>query len=633
MGVRPVRILLVSLLVLTFVSCANKPSVDPRIEALVAQKLMLDIRYFCRENDINPATQRCTTPVTTLPDELKDMVADTGIGGIILFANNLQDTEQMIRLNRDLQAASAAGGHSPLLISIDQEGGRVVRIPQNISTAFSGNMAIGATYAEHGTHFATLSGDVIAKELAVLGFNVNFAPSVDVNVNPENPVINVRSFGEDPHVVSQLGFAQMQAMQNNKVIAALKHFPGHGDTSTDSHSGLPLVEHDLAKIKAVDLAPFQYAIDHGDPGMIMTAHIQYPALDNSMFTATNGTKTVLPATMSRAILTVLLRDKMGFNGVIITDALDMAAIAHFYEPTEAVLQTFKAGTDIALMPLAIRTAQDIPKLKKMITDLAYSVQTGELSLAEVEQSVARINALKQRYVPTQKEQLTLSQALVKARKTLASPAHLKAEQELANSAIVAIKNQQAWPIKPATKIIQLVMPDNSKCMAMTTALDDALKATPSTTDVAIRCASLVSDTTQQITAQQRTAQLVIFSDITPQQSLVEMGGMDDITDWRLRPKKEALDAKLMSLMKEVKPHQISLLISMRTPYAVVDYADYLDGILASFAYNTQVTEQVDASGQATLYYDGPIYRALANILVGNQRATGALPVSIDKVND
>ncbi|MGY0589380.1 MAG: glycoside hydrolase family 3 N-terminal domain-containing protein, partial [Paraglaciecola chathamensis] len=196
MGVRPVRILLVSLLVLTFVSCANKPSVDPRIEALVAQKLMLDIRYFCRENDINPATQRCTTPVTTLPDELKDMVADTGIGGIILFANNLQDTEQMIRLNRDLQAASAAGGHSPLLISIDQEGGRVVRIPQNISTAFSGNMAIGATYAEHGTHFATLSGDVIAKELAVLGFNVNFAPSVDVNVNPENPVINVRSFGE-----------------------------------------------------------------------------------------------------------------------------------------------------------------------------------------------------------------------------------------------------------------------------------------------------------------------------------------------------------------------------------------------------------------------------------------------------
>ena len=148
MGFRPVRLCFIVFFVIACISCTSKPSIDPKIEALVAQKLMLDIRYFCDESELDATTQRCTTPVTALPDDLKEMIADTGVGGIILFANNLVDTEQMLRLNRDLQAASASGGHSPLLISIDQEGGRVVRIPQNISTAFSGNMAIGATYAE-----------------------------------------------------------------------------------------------------------------------------------------------------------------------------------------------------------------------------------------------------------------------------------------------------------------------------------------------------------------------------------------------------------------------------------------------------------------------------------------------------
>tara|TARA_R110002012_G_scaffold123391_2_gene273856 strand:- start:707 stop:2608 length:1902 start_codon:yes stop_codon:yes gene_type:complete len=631
MGFRPVRLCFIVFFVIACISCTSKPSIDPKIEALVAQKLMLDIRYFCDENELDATTQRCTTPVTTLPDDLKEMIADTGVGGIILFANNLVDTEQMLRLNRDLQAASASGGHSPLLVSIDQEGGRVVRIPQNISTAFSGNMAIGATYAKHGTHFATLSGDVIAKELAVLGFNVNFAPSVDVNVNPENPVINVRSFGEDPQVVAELGLAQMQAMQQNGIIAALKHFPGHGDTSTDSHSGLPLVEHDLHKIKAVDLAPFQYAIDNGDPGMIMTAHIQYPALDSSTFTATDGSKTILPATMSRAILTDLLRDQMGFRGVIITDALDMAAIAHFYEPTQAVLQTFKAGTDIALMPMAIRTAQDIPKLKKMIADLAYAVQIGDVTLAEIEASVARIQTLKQNYIPSNTAQLSPAKALARAQSILAAPAHLQIEQDLADNAIVAIKNQQAWPISQSTKRIHLVMPDKSKCMAMTTALTDALNTFDPRPELTMSCASLVSEPTDNLLALQRDAQLVIYTDITPQQSLVEMGGMDDITDWRSRPNKEVLDAKLLTLLKDIKPHQKSLMVSMRTPYAVTQYADYLDGILATFAYNTQVTEQLDESGAAHAHYEGPIYRALANILLGSQQASGSLPVSIGKI--
>ncbi|WP_166423512.1 glycoside hydrolase family 3 protein [Paraglaciecola sp. 20A4] len=627
MGFGPSRLCLASLLIFSCISCISQPTVDPKLEALVAQKLMLDIRYFCPTTTHSTPTEKCTTPVTVLPIALKNMISDTGVGGIILFANNLVDTEQMIRLNHDLQAAAAQGGHKPLFISIDQEGGRVVRIPQNISTAFSGNMAIGATYPLHGTHFAKISGEVIAKELAVLGFNLNFAPTVDVNVNPENPVINVRSFGENPQIVAELGLAQMQAMQSNGIISALKHFPGHGDTSTDSHSGLPLVEHDISKIEAVDLAPFQYAIDNGDPGMIMTAHIQYPALDSAIFKATDGSHTILPATMSRAILTDLLRVKMAFKGVIITDALDMAAIAHFYQPTEAVIQTFNAGSDIALMPIAIRTSSDIPKLKKLIFDVAYAIQNEQLSIEEVEQSVARINALKQIYIQSEPVDSDIAEATRYAKTVLAAPAHLHAEQALADSSIVAIKNQGVWPIPKSIQRIHITMPDNSKCMALTSALTQTLKTLGATKNIS--CSSLTSDSIEDILTLQRDAQMVIFSDITPQQSLVEMGGMDDISDWRLRPNKDQLDAKLLTLITSTQPSQTSLLISMRTPYKVKQYAPYVDGIIASFAYNTQTIETRDINGQTHVSYQGPIYRALANILLAKQQANGSLPVSID----
>ncbi|WP_339767920.1 glycoside hydrolase family 3 protein [uncultured Paraglaciecola sp.] len=627
MGVKPSRFCVVSLLIFSCISCVSHPTVDPKLEALVAQKLMLDIRYFCPKVTHDKHAKKCTTPVTALPKSLKNMISDTGVGGIILFANNLVNTEQMIRLNRDLQAAAAQGGHKPLFISIDQEGGRVVRIPQNISTAFSGNMAIGATYPLHGTHFAKISGEVIAKELAVLGFNLNFAPTVDVNVNPENPVINVRSFGENPQIVAELGLAQMQAMQNNGIISALKHFPGHGDTSTDSHSGLPLVEHDISKIEAVDLAPFQYAIDNGDPGMIMTAHIQYPALDSAAFNATDGSRTILPATMSRVILTDLLRDKMAFKGVIITDALDMAAIAHFYAPTEAVIQTFKAGSDIALMPIAVRSPSDIPKLKKLIFDVAYAIQKGQLSIEEVEQSVARINTLKLSYIQSESADIDITKAIDYAQTVLAAPAHLQAEQALADNSIVAIKNQNVWPIRESIQRIHITMPDNSKCMALTRALQQTMKTLNTTKTIS--CSSLTSDNIKDILALQHIAQMVIFSDITPQQSLVEMGGMDDINDWRLRPNKDQLDAKLLTLIKSTQPQQTSLLISMRTPYKVKQYASDVDGIIASFAYNTQTVESVDSIGQSYVSYQGPIYRAIADILMGQKQATGTLPVSID----
>ena len=290
----------------------------------LGQKLMLDLRYYCEQD---PGEQKCRTPVTELPADLANIITKHNIGGVILFAENIDTVPQVIKLNNDLQKAAAKSELGlPLFISIDQEGGRVARIPRDVGTSFTGNMSIGATYKEHGTYFATESARIIADELLALGVNVNYAPTVDVNMNPDNPVINVRSYGEDPQLVAKLGAAQVAGFENNGVISSLKHFPGHGDTNVDSHTGLPKVMHDKETIWQQDLPPFKEIIKNQQPGMIMTAHIQYPALDDSTFVSKEGKTMIKPATMSRKIITDLLRDELGYQGVVITDALDQSLL-------------------------------------------------------------------------------------------------------------------------------------------------------------------------------------------------------------------------------------------------------------------------------------------------------------------
>ncbi|MBC3765657.1 glycoside hydrolase family 3 protein [Neptunicella marina] len=585
---------------------------------------MLDIRYFC---DDVPAGKRCTSPVTELPADLASMIADTDVGGIVLFANNLVSTKQMVKLNHDIQQASLSAGHDPLFIAVDQEGGRVVRIPHHLGTSFSGNMAIGATAKNSGTQFALQSGEIIAKELLSVGFNVNFAPTVDVNVNPLNPVINVRSFGEDADQVAKLGLAQMNAMQQQGIISSLKHFPGHGDTSVDSHTGLPRVDHDRSTINNTDLKPFKYAIDNSNPGMIMTAHIQYPQLDNSEFIAKDGSKTILPATMSRKILTDLLRTEMGFKGVIVTDALNMAGIAHYFDPTAAVIQTFKAGSDIALMPMPIRSPADIPRIKQLINDVAIAVQQGEISLDELTQSVERLKTLKQQYALNKRVIDNVEEATQIASKVLGAPQHKKIEQKLANHAVVDIANNGVYPIKDSVKKLHLLMPDQTKCMAMTFALKNRHSA------FNISCTSLAGKNTDLTKAQQqiKQADLVISADITPQQSMAEMGGMDDIAQWRDRLDKTQQINTLLALMKFAKQqNKASIFISLRTPYNVPQFAPYSDAVLATFAHNTAKHEYVDDYGRLITEFSGPMFNAVADILTGRLEAKGSLPVSIEQ---
>lgn len=618
-SVIPIRITFIAVMIMLSFSCSNQSSSKQQLKMDIAQKLMLDIRYFCRESQ---KQQRCTEPVTQLPEELSRMIAETGIGGVVLFADNLQSIEQILALNHDLQKAAMTSQHPALFIAIDQEGGRVVRLPEGLGTSFGGNMAIGATSDKHGEYYARLSGSIIGSELMSLGFNLNFAPTVDVNVNPENPVINVRSYGESPIKVAELGLAQMNAMQLQGIISTLKHFPGHGDTSVDSHTGLPRVSHSKQQIDAVDLMPFQYAIDNSSPGMIMTAHIQYPELDNSEFIDKSGEKTILPATMSSKILTDVLRNEMGYQGVIITDALDMAGISMFYDHTEAVMQTFRAGADIALMPLEIRSPQDIDKLHLLIDNLVKAANKGELSIEEVRQSSNRISALKKQYSIGSNVINNLNAANNAAKMVLSSHESEIAEQQLADAAITEIKNNGVVPFNSEINKIHLVMPDTTKCLAMTY----ALKARRS--QLTISCESTAN--LDNLAAKfPNNADLYIAADISPQQSLVELGGMDDITSWRQRPDKKAQIDYLLNVAARAKTNQKPFIfVNLRTPYISNRFAPLSDAIFATYAYNTNKIEYTDEFGRLISQFEGPSFHALADVLLGVKVASGSLPVSV-----
>lgn len=595
----------------------NTSDVDLRVA--LAQKIMIDLRYYC---PTNKKGQTCTKPLTKLPPELATMVSNTNLGGIILFSDNLIEPKQITQLTYDLQlAAKNSRSKIPLFISVDQEGGRVVRLPREYATSFSGNMAIGATYEKHHDKFAAQVGQVIGAELSVLGINVNHAPTVDVNVNAQNPVINVRSFGEDAELVSILGTSMLDAMQQNNVIGTLKHFPGHGDTNVDSHTGLPVVKHEIERITNVELAPFQYAIDKGVANMIMTAHIQYPSLDNDQFVNKKGESMTLPATMSRKILTDLLRNKMKFTGVVITDALDMKGISDYFSEDEAVINTFVAGADIALMPFKIRTPFDLTKLDALLDKLVSATKSGRLSQQEIVESAKRVTKLKQEYNLNSGYKGSLVNKLTNVNKMLANKKHKKIEAELAIESVTLIKG--TGKIQPKAKRIHVLMPDENKCKA-------TLHSFGENHQYQITCSNFITGTFEQVWKDSENADVLIVGSIYPSQSPVEMGSMDDLAEIRQKLKSQVWtkfnrvnDIKKLLARAKTSGKQ-SILISLRAPYEANDFFDVSTDILATYSYNQSATKTNDVSGVA--------FEAVAKILLGQREASGHLPVTVKRPN-
>src|SRR5712692_63053 len=269
----------------------------------------------------------------TAPDALLEAVRRGEIAAFCLFRyKNVQSPAQVRALTASLAHAAEQGGQLPPLICIDQEGGQLIAICEG-ATELPGNMALGAT---RSPELAAQAGMVLGRELLAMGVNLNLAPALDVNVNPDNPVIGVRSFSDDPTLVAELGSALIRGMHSTGILTAAKHFPGHGDTASDTHHGQPTVSHSIERMKAVELLPFRAAIDNGVDA-ILTAHVLFSALDNQR-----------PATLSPIILDTFLRREMGFDGLIITDAMDMYAVAQY--GTEPSLRgALAAGGGLALL--------------------------------------------------------------------------------------------------------------------------------------------------------------------------------------------------------------------------------------------------------------------------------------------
>ncbi|GAA0812011.1 beta-N-acetylhexosaminidase [Colwellia asteriadis] len=614
---------------------STNPIVFSVLEQKIAQKMSLDIRYFCADIDGKPSVKtslHCRQALTELPVELSQLISDTNIGGIVLFAENVVETAQIVTLTDAIQKAALKSSLAqPLIISVDQEGGRVARFAK--MTGFSGNMAIGASYPKHGSHFAEQVNSTIAKELKALGINNNYAPVVDVNTNADNPVINTRSFGEDPQKVSELGLVALNAIQQQGIMGTLKHFPGHGDTHVDSHLGLPRVDHNLATIEQVDLAPFSWAIKHAKPAMIMTAHIQYPALDSSTFTSQSGEQLIRPATMSKKILSGLLRNKMGFDGIIATDALDMAGVTHFFTPVEAVVETFIAGADLAVMPFKVRTPDDIYQfklfIKKVASEVTQRIAQGDLSLADIEQSLARLNHYKAQYI--QLSPLSLADKIAQAQKIIATDAHLAIEQSLANAAVTLFKNNKLLPLSStllANNTINTVhlIAANAQELA---ALQQGLAQISQQDNIIIEHIShFIADT--DTSNEQHNNKLLAQADVViatldvKMASLVDLGGMDDaIASYgtkQANQQKRTYEKLLKQQLKYTQAQKVpSILIAKGSPFLLASYSKLVDAVLLNF------DDRIYAQGTGFI---SPGINASMQVIFTEQQAQGVLPVSL-----
>ena len=322
------------------------------VEEKVGQMLMMDFRK-------NPDD----SGMTVLSEDVAKKIADYHLGGVILFAENLDTAEQTKKLVADMQKAA----DMPLLIGIDEEGGMVSRLDKSQIPHTS---IPNAKDMNGDTAQAETAGKEIGSVLSELGINVDFAPIADIHTNPENTVIGDRAYGTDAQTVADMA---SKGLESEGVSATAKHFPGHGDTGTDSHDGMAVSEHDLQRLQEVEFVPFHRLADEGID-LMMVGHITMP----------NVTDDGLPASLSKEAID-LLRDELDYDGIVITDAMNMGAIVDYYPDGEAAVKAVEAGVDIVLMPADLDDAYN---------SLCEAVQTGEISENRLDESVERILSLK-----------------------------------------------------------------------------------------------------------------------------------------------------------------------------------------------------------------------------------------------
>lgn len=369
---------------------------------------------------------------TVMNDQVRKIVAEYQFGALIYFAPNMVGTEQVYNLTKEMQAAATQNGGLPMIITADQEGGMVYRLGSG--TALPGNMAVGAA---GNTEYAKVNGKIIGRELSSLGLNSTLAPVVDVNNNANNSVIGLRSYGDNPTLVGQMASAQLEGLNEYGVIGCLKHFPGHGDTATDSHYGLPVVDKSYEQLKNCELKPYEIAVEQG-VDMIMTAHILYPQLEKDTVKSNKtGKNESLPATLSDDILTELLKKQMGFEGIITTDAMNMAGIANYWDMTQSSVLAINAGVDMLCMPTSLSSENSLNTLNTIINGIEQAVNNGTIPMSRINDAVTRIITVKANRGILDGSMPSLEEA----KEIVGGELNRQVERELSAAAVTVVQNK------------------------------------------------------------------------------------------------------------------------------------------------------------------------------------------------
>ncbi|API86792.1 glycoside hydrolase family 3 protein [Francisella uliginis] len=396
------------------------------IKEKLGQLIMMDFRYWGENSDNQPI------PFVKTNQKINNLFKDYNLSGFILFKENFQTNEQTISLLRDIQSNVT----TPLFFATDQEGGRVNRIKQG--TSGCGNMALAATNKpENAYTMAKIIGD----ELYSLGINVNFAPVIDVNSNKNNPIIGVRAYSDNPETVIEYAESAIDGYHDAKIIDCVKHFPGHGDTSSDSHLGSVNVNKSLDKLEKTELLTFQNLVNKYS--MVMSAHISMPALDDTTHrSVSTGQEIGIPATLSHNIITKFLKEKIGFKGLVVSDAMDMKAIATHFGCIEATKLAILAGIDIVLMPVRVWYEKDAYKFVELFRSLESEyMKNVEFALA-VDNAYSKVLEFKQKHDLHNSYIYKLSQdeQVKRANLTVNSKEHQKISLSIAKQSTSIVKN-------------------------------------------------------------------------------------------------------------------------------------------------------------------------------------------------
>ena len=556
--------------------------------------------------------------VTELNDKIREDISEHNYGGTVLFAQNYKDAEQTVKLVADIQQTCVDSGTLPMIVGTDQEGGNVSRV--GFGTSGVGNMALAAT---GDTANAKRMAQIYGEELSLLGVNTDFAPDMDINNNPNNPVIGVRSFSDDPEIVSEYGLAYMEGLHQGGIIATLKHFPGHGNTDTDSHTGFPVIQSTYEELKSFELIPFQKAIDAG-ADMVMTAHIQYPQIETGTYTSiTTGEEVYLPATMSHRILTDILRNDMGFEGVIVTDALDMAAITDNFATEDILKLTINAGVDMLMLPIITDT--DIFAKNQEMTETAIKLaEEGEIDVEMIDDAVRRILTLKDKYGILSKNDFTVTaEQISQAKAGIGGEDRYNEAYDIAANAVTVLKNEDnVFPIKMSEGETTLIIFADS-CASRSGTVDLVKEymsengALPAKAEISVLVNT--SDNEKECLEAAAKADHVILV-----HRMYTADNLDPTTDNGFS---SGVFDKIISSRHESGKQVI--LISCQLPYDAARFAD-ADAIVLT--YNSSPMSKVPPkSGEGSAYIPNLPVAILASF--GQYEAGGKLPVNIPAIDD